>query len=112
MIIGLAVGGSNLFMYCYFGHNATDSYTAIADCLFELKWYNQPLNLQKQFIVIIQNAQQPIYYDGFGVAHLNLNTYCKVNILTIYDLNRLKIDFHFCFFFLDIKNSCQLLYDV
>lgn len=71
----------NLFLYCYFGHLATECYLEMADCLYESQWHNYPLKLQKYLLLTIQNAQQPFYYHGFGMIYLNLNTYCKVGCL-------------------------------
>lgn len=31
-------------------------------------------------IVMIVNAHRPLYYHGFGIARLNLDTFCSVNI--------------------------------
>lgn len=78
MMFGLIFCAANIFLYCYFGQLATDSYIKMADCLFESKWYNQPLSYQKNLIVMIQNAQQTIHYHGFNIAYLNLNNFCKV----------------------------------
>lgn len=80
MLFGVALSGSILFFYCYFGQNATDYYLEMADCVFESKWYLQPIEFQKYSLNIIQNAQQPIYYHGFGVAKLSLYTYCRVSL--------------------------------
>lgn len=77
-MIAAIVGGSNLFLYCYFGHLATDSYLDLSDDLFKLKWHQFPLHLQKYFIMMIENSQQILYYSGSGIFTLDLNTYCKV----------------------------------
>lgn len=109
MIIGALISGSNLFLYCYFGHIATDCYLSIADCIYESKWYNQEKILQKFFLIIIQNAQQPFYYHGFGVARLNLNTYRTVWGIIFQFFNDGGSWFTFVS---DVKNGCQLLHDV
>lgn len=46
--------------------------------VFECNWIELPQQLQKCFIIMFSNAQQPLYYDGFGVAVLNLQTFIKV----------------------------------
>lgn len=68
----------NLFMYCYFGRVATESFENMADTLYESKWRELPNGLQKFFILMIACMQQPLYYHGFNVAYLNLQTFCKV----------------------------------
>ena len=69
---------SNLFFYCYFGKLATESYEMMADCIYDMDWYELPNGLQKYFILMIANMQKLIYYDGSGVAKLELGTFLKV----------------------------------
>lgn len=76
--MSVLVSSSNLFLYCFFGKLATESFETMADCLYETNWLDLPVNLQKYFIVMIGNAQIPIHYHGFGVALLNLETFLKV----------------------------------
>lgn len=75
------VGVSNLFVYCFFGKVATESFATMADSLYEANWQNLPIELQKYFILMIANANRPLYYHGFNIAILNLETFSKVFIL-------------------------------
>lgn len=78
-IVGSTMNGmSALFIYCYFGKLATESYAKMSDCVFEMVWYEQPYELRKYFLLMITNMQKPIYYHGFGVATLNLETFVNV----------------------------------
>lgn len=79
LLIVLCIGSSNLFLYCYFGKLATESYAKMSVCLFECNWRSLSVKLQKYIIVMIANAQLPMYYHGFGVAILNLETFTKVS---------------------------------
>lgn len=82
-----SVGTSNLFLYCFFGKLATDSFDNMAYCMYASKWQALPINLQKYFILMIGNMQRPLYYHGFNVAYLNLETFCRVrNLLTFFSL--------------------------
>lgn len=80
--LGAVISISNLFLYCYFGKLATDSFTSMADCLFDTNWQHLPIELQKYFILIIANMQKPLEYHGFGVAVLNLQTFTEVRKTT------------------------------
>lgn len=71
---------ANLLTYCFFGKMATESYERMSECLYECNWVNLSPKLQKYIVIIITNAQRPIYYDGFGVAVLNLETFNKVEL--------------------------------
>lgn len=75
----ILVGMLILFGYCYFGKMATESYLKMADCLYGLNWHELDLKYQKYFVIMMANAQRPIYYHGFGVAILNLETFLKVS---------------------------------
>lgn len=68
----------NLFLYCFFGKMATDSFKEMSICLYKTNWQNLPVDLQKFVVLMIGNAQRPLYYHGFGVAILDLETFTKV----------------------------------
>lgn len=70
---------ANLFLYCFFGKLATESFQEMADSLSESNWLNLDVALQKYYILMIRNAQIPLEYSGFGIAPLNLITFSKVN---------------------------------
>lgn len=77
--MALLIGTATLFIYCYFGKLATESYEKMSDCLFECNWPDLHPRLQKYLIIIIGNAQRPVYYNGSGMAVLNLETFTKVS---------------------------------
>lgn len=62
----------------YFGIKSTESFENMCDCVFNANWYDLPVELQKYFILMIMNIQKPIYYHGFGVSILNLNTFVQL----------------------------------
>ena len=77
-IVNILAGLYNLFLYCFFGKMVTDMFSQISEYLYESNWYELPIELQKNFILAIQNAQLPLQYNGFEVAVLNLETFCAV----------------------------------
>lgn len=58
---------------------ATESFGQMTECLFGYSWYELPVDLQKYFVLMIANAQQPMFYNGFKIAVLNLETFTKVS---------------------------------
>lgn len=74
----LMLGISMMFVYCYFGELANSSFENMTNALYESNWLNLPIKLQKYYIVMIGNAQQSLYYHGFHITILNLNTFAKV----------------------------------
>lgn len=67
------------FCYCYFGQIATESFEKMSNCLYDINWYDLPLDLQKYFIIMIANTQKPVYYHGFGMVKADLNTFITVS---------------------------------
>lgn len=59
---------------------ATESFKKMTDCVYESVWPDLPIPLQKYFILMIQNTQKTVFYHGFGMLKLNLETFRKVKI--------------------------------
>lgn len=72
----------NLYIYCYFGTFTTSNFEQLETYIYESEWYHLPNDLQKYFIMMIKNAQQPLTYDGFRFVSLNLITLAKVSFVT------------------------------
>lgn len=77
------MGVGILFIFCFYGKIATESFEDMAVCLFEANWQTLPIELQKYFILMIGNAQQPLYYHGSGMIVLDLQIFTKVSSLRI-----------------------------
>lgn len=79
LTIGGLVSICNLFVYCYYGKLATDSYAQFNNCFYNANWQDLSNGLQKYFIVMMANAQLPLQYHGLGIAILNLETFTRVS---------------------------------
>lgn len=84
ILLAFVIGMCNLFVYCYFGMLANESFQNMAECLYESKWHELTLDMKKATLLMIQNMHKPIYYHGFGVAVLNHETFIKVNRIEIF----------------------------
>ena len=82
-VIALITGFLNLLVYCYLAYKATDHYLSVGDLLYEAKWNKLPRKYQKHFILMIQNAQRPVYYHGFKLIKIVLGTFTQV--VTIFE---------------------------
>lgn len=81
----------------------------MADSLFQANWLDVSIEQQKYFVIMIKTAQQPLYYHGFGIVVLDLETFTKVRtkIYRIFgfffsnflDRRYNKRDFNFFFFY-------------
>lgn len=74
----LILAMSSLFLCCFLGKLASESYRKMASSLYVSNWYELPLNLQKYFILMIANAQLPLHYHGYGLITLHLEAFTKV----------------------------------
>lgn len=72
-------GSVFLFLFCYFGKSATESFETISNDVFEANWPGVPAHLQRYFILLILNTSKPLQYHGFGVVTLQLETFSQVN---------------------------------
>ena len=79
VLVAISVGVSNLFLYCFLGKVASESYEKMANALYKSDWTSLSNNYQKYFIVMIAHAQKPVFYHGFGMAIMNLQTFNKVS---------------------------------
>lgn len=80
LLTAVLVSGSNLFLFCFFGHLATSSFEDMETCLYESNWEVLSTDLKKCFIIILANAQRSLHYSGFGIAYLNLSTFASVSL--------------------------------
>lgn len=78
----MIVGTANLYLYCFFGKVATDSFEEMAQCAYDSNWPDIHVDLQKYFVLLIAESQCPIYYHGFQIAFLNLETFLRVKLKT------------------------------
>lgn len=70
---------SNLYFYSFAGAVVTQSALKYADILYESDWYRMSDRLQKYFIIMIAETQQPIYLDGYGFIRLSLEGFNRVS---------------------------------
>lgn len=59
---------------------AHDSFEQMSDCLYECDWHVFSYDVKRHILFMITNIQRPLYYHGFGVAILELETFVKVNL--------------------------------
>lgn len=79
LLVSFACGISSLTVYCYCGSMSTGYFEDMAVYIYDSNWYEHPTNLQKYAMIMIQNMQIPLYYTGFDVAYLNLETFERVS---------------------------------
>lgn len=93
-----------MFLYCYFGVLATESFKSMTDSLYESEWSKFPVALQKYVIVMIANMQKPLRYHGFGIANLDLVTFIGVRIIQSIQFCKIKQKYVFFHLFQLIRS--------
>lgn len=79
LAMAFSMGSINVFIYCFLGKLATESFSKMADSLYDIDWHKLPVGVQKYVILMIGNMQQPLYYHGyFSITILNLDTFTVV----------------------------------
>lgn len=66
---------------------ATTSYAEMADTVYGCDWIDLSPKLQKHLVLMIANAQRPLFYHGFNIAVLDLETLTTVTKIIFYAFN-------------------------
>lgn len=64
-ISGILIWMIVFFPLCDFGDKATNQFISLSDSYYEMLWYKLPVDQQKYFILMISDAQEPVYLVGF-----------------------------------------------
>lgn len=94
-----------LFVYCFYGSNATDVFLEYSNCAYESKWYESPRNAQHSILLVIGNGHRAMRLHGFGMFKVDLGTFTQVVASSTISTKREYDSLPFS----DHKNSCQLL---
>ena len=94
----------------------TTEFEDFNDELDECDWYTFPIEFQRMYILVIQNAQKPVTIQGFGNIFCTRDAMKKVNFnrSEIFERCKLTQNFLFCNFTLfSLDNECKffIFYD-
>ena len=67
-----------LFIFCENGETVTHQFQVFNVELRQFNWYILPINVQKMFIIVVANAQQPSFIRGFANAICLRESFKKV----------------------------------
>lgn len=105
-----------MFIYCYFGKLASEGYEQMPICLlYDLDWGKFPVKLQKYLVIMIANMQIPLYYHGFDILCVDLETFIDVRKLSKYIYICEFADdlvLSFLFDLSALKKGCHIFHDV
>lgn len=67
-----------VYLYTYCGNETNDSFADISELLYQSDWFRQPQHVQQTILLMMQNAQQGMFYATFGGFPLNMDTFGRV----------------------------------
>lgn len=74
-------GFIEIFLYCVLGQMVTDQFENYNQSLGQSNWYLFPIEMQKVYILVMANAQEPSLIRGFGNIECTRETLKKVSKL-------------------------------
>lgn len=83
---------SIFYLLCHFGDKVTDHFDSLSDSYYEVLWYRLPVKQQKYFILLILNAQKPIYLEAFTLQNTR-ETFKKVISIISMEMRSMKYKF-------------------
>lgn len=87
-----------LYFFCIFGDNATNCLLDVRHDMYDVAWHLLPLNLKKQFPMMVALSQKEVYVRGFGRANCTRELFVQVRTIIILFLSDLKQFSLFIFF--------------
>lgn len=67
-----------IFCVCEFGHQLTQEFEMFDEKLCQFNWYLLPIELQRMFVIVMANAQQPNVMQGFGNIQCTRDSFKQV----------------------------------
>ena len=67
-----------VYLYNYFGEETNDKFAKVSHLLYGADWITLPIHLKKVMLIMMINAQKPLFYRTFGGFPLNLDTFAIV----------------------------------
>lgn len=77
------------FVFCHFGGNLTYQFENVGDNLYQLEWYEYPMEVQKRLPIIIASTQKSIYMRGYGDTRSTYSVFKKVIFIKFIEIDRI-----------------------
>ena len=69
------------FVACEFGEMLTNQFCCFNETIEQCDWYAFPHKIQRIFVVVVANTQQPTYIHSFGNIPCSRDSFKRVSIL-------------------------------
>lgn len=83
-------------IFCYFADLTTDRVLKIGDTVYDLNWFDQPVEMQKYVTLMIARSQERIYFSGLGLITCSLEAFGKVCICFDWSKTQHNTSLAFC----------------
>lgn len=70
-----------LYFFCIFGDIATNCLLDVRNDMYGIAWHLLPLNLRKQFPMMMALSQKEVYVRGFGRFNCTRELFVQVSII-------------------------------
>lgn len=70
---------AQIYLFCNFGENVTNRFSAINDSVYECSWYSFPKEVQRILPIVMVSAQQSLVIKAFGNILCTRQTFKTVN---------------------------------
>lgn len=70
-----------IFATCEIGQNMCNQYNKLGDEIYKCDWYALPRKLQRMFIIIMINAQEPVSIRGYGNVVCTRDSFKNVSLI-------------------------------
>lgn len=87
---------SIFFVQCNFGDKVTNRHSDLCEIICSGFWIYYPLNQRKKFILMIMNAQRPVYLEGVA-AQCTRETFKQVTSITVFIEFYFEFNVYYCF---------------
>ncbi|XP_055686636.1 odorant receptor 4-like [Lutzomyia longipalpis] len=77
-LVCVAIVLSQIFILCFFGQLLQNSSEAIAEALYMTKWYEMPIESQKNLLLLLTRFQRPAKIEAFGFGVISIYTFAQI----------------------------------
>lgn len=74
------------YLCCRYASFTVDRISSLGDVVYNSNWYEYPIELRKNFVLIISRSQTPIEFTGLGLIYCTLNSFGKVSFRNVFRL--------------------------
>lgn len=69
-----------LFFVCEIGERVSQEFEMFDETLYQSKWYLFPIELQRMLVIVVSNAQQSVFVQGFGNILCTRDSFKRVRL--------------------------------